>query len=155
MGYCTNCCCVYILFFRKIRFPCYTGDFQFYVIKPSITQKQINEIALFQYKLVNNTTDLIHIQIWLNWELLICLAPCHTLVPSSGEQACSMSYHKATVKFSPNPIISFSITLGISMKKFNYVAKPCERLHMKENAIWWKVHFKLSKLDYKFLRYGL
>ena len=63
MGYCTNCCCVYILFFRKIRFPCYTGDFQFYVIKPSITQKQINEIALFQYKLVNNTTDLIHIQI--------------------------------------------------------------------------------------------
>ena len=87
MGYCTNCCCVYILFFRKIRFPCYTGDFQFYVIKPSITQKQINEIALFQYKLVNNTTDLIHIQIWLNWELLILLAPCHTLVPSSGEQA--------------------------------------------------------------------
>ena len=63
MGYCTNCCCVYILFFRKIWFPCYTGDFQFYVIKPSITQKQINEIALFQYKLVNNTTDLIHIQI--------------------------------------------------------------------------------------------
>ena len=24
--------CLYILFFRKIRFPCYTGDLQFYVI---------------------------------------------------------------------------------------------------------------------------
>ena len=63
MGYCTNCCVYILVFFRKIRFPCYTGDFQFYVIKPSITQKQINEIALFQYKLVNNTTDLIHLQI--------------------------------------------------------------------------------------------
>ena len=39
------------------------------------------------------------------------------------------------------------ILVGISMKKFNYLIKACEMFQMKENAIGWKVHFKLSKSD--------
>ena len=42
------------------------------------------------------------------------------------------------------------LSVGISMKKFNYVLKPCERFQMKENAIWWKVHLKFSKSDKRF-----